>query len=232
MSNVKHAAAIAHLRFVCSLGLPSELLVPVIVDAMRAILGFSNIGFQWIGADGELAKIWFDQELSAVVFQEGGDPFVHARTMTGMMKLHGARLVPEWGDEFVARDYCDTMWKPQQFHIGIIGIVRTPSDDIGRSVIAVYRAAHDPPFLQADADLLTQTIPYLALAFGAWDEPAGTLVDTGRQGLLVADRNGSIHIATRSAIDLLFYASGANLADCRRSPRQMPASFSLVAAEK
>lgn len=227
MSNAKHTAAIAHLRLICTLGLPSELLVPAIAEALQALIGFSNIGFQWIGADGALEKIWFDQEISPVVVREYTDHFIDTQEMAckggiaRLIRLSDARLLPDWGGAFYATDYYEAIWRPLGFHIGVGGTIRAPFDSVGRCLITLYRAPDDSPFRQADADRLAQALPYLAHAFGINDEKPDAFVDTDEEGLLMVDRSGAIQLATRSAIDLLFYGSGANLAGCSQSPQRM-----------
>lgn len=235
MSRVKHAAAMAHLRLVCTLGLRPELLVPAIVEALQIMIGFSNIGFQWVARDGRLENIWFGQQLNPVVVREYADRFIHTpnvacrRGFAFMIRQNGVRMLPDWGAGFYASDYYDAIWRPLRFHWGLVGTVRAPCDVIGRSVVSVYRGAADKAFKQADADVLTQALPYLAHAFGSGDAPPAPYVDTADEGLLVVTRRGAIEFATDSAVDLLFYGSGANLNRCATSATAMTLVRRIVA---
>lgn len=227
MPTGKRTAAMAHLRLICTLGLPSEMLGAAIADALQALIGFSNLGVQWLGTDGRLKQIWFHQKLSPVIVREYTDHFVDSREMgcqggmPRLLNITGARLLPDWGAPFYQTSYYEAIWRPLGFHIGIVGAVRTPFDASSRGLVSLYRAPGEPAFLQADADRLAQTLPYLAHAFSAGTEDANAFIDTGEEGMLVANRSGAIEMATSCAIDLLFYGSGANLAECKHTPQAM-----------
>ncbi|MES2262972.1 MAG: helix-turn-helix transcriptional regulator [Pseudomonadota bacterium] len=227
MSNAKRTAATANLRLVCTLGLPSELLAPAIADALQALIGFSNLGIQWLRTDGSLEKIWFDQKLSPLIVREYTDHFIDTREMACkggipcLSRISGARLLPDWGDAFYRTDYYEAIWRPLGFHIGIVGAVRTPFDALNRGLFSLYRMPGELPFQQSDAERLTLALPYLAHAFSTGSEDPGTFTDTGEEGVLVVDRGGAIQMATPCATDLLFYGSGANLAGCTLTPQHM-----------
>lgn len=231
MSNGKRTAAMAHLRFLCTLGMPSEMLAPAIAEGLQTLIGFSNLGVQWLGLDGRLEKIWFDQKLSPVIVREYTDHFIDSREMacqgglSRLLNIGGAHLLPDWGDAFYQGSYYEAIWRPLAFHIGVVGAIRTPFDTSNRALVSLYRASGEAPFLQADADRLAQTLPYLAHAFSAGGEDAGTFIDTGEEGMLVVDRRGAIEMATPSAIDLFFYGSGANWAGCPQAPQAMAAQL-------
>jgi DNA-binding CsgD family transcriptional regulator len=227
MSNTKQTAAIAHFRLICTLGLPSESLVPAIGEALQALIGFSTFGVQWVDSEGSLEGIWFDQALNPAIVRSYTDHFIDTRTMahwgglSNLVRRRGAQLLPDWGAAFYRTEYYDAIWRPLGFHLALGATVYTGFTPVGRSILTLYRGMHEPAFRQGDVDKLNQAIPYLAHAFASNDEKNAQYVDTGEEGLLVVDRGGAIQLASRCATNLLFYGSGANRSACGCSPQDM-----------
>src|SRR4030095_8704837 len=71
---MKHARAIATVRELCSLGLPSELFVPALLESMHAVIPSARNLFDWIDSGGHIERYYFegaiDSKIARLYFNE------------------------------------------------------------------------------------------------------------------------------------------------------------------
>jgi hypothetical protein len=64
---MKNAAMLAHIRQLCCLGLPGELLMGALLPALRELVPSDSAGFFWVDARGDMANLYAERLLPADV---------------------------------------------------------------------------------------------------------------------------------------------------------------------
>lgn len=224
----KHVDAVADLRSLCRLGLPSRTLMPSLLEALRRIVPSLTSLFDWVDADGHIVDYYTEPPYVAQAAERYFAAFYNQRE-SELMPPYSERL--RYGDgvldnggaeaSFYRSDFYNEIWRPRGVQHSVQAVLR-----VGRVVLGALtlcRGRADSPFSARERQTLGLVLPYLSrsVATGAADD--GPWVPTGETGLLLSDDRGRLLHASSQGRRLLYMArhpmtdSGPDLAAAERA---------------
>ena len=212
---MKHARAIATVRELCSLGLPSELFVPALLEAMHAVIPSSRNLFDWIDSGGHIERYYFEGAIDSKIARLYFDEFYNRRESEAMPRFSDLALgsaVIRSAQELDRTSFYNSalyneIWRPQDLHYHLEGIIRR-GDGKALGSIVLYREKSDPIFIKEEEDLLATLIPYIARAMQLQAKSQEQFVGSRRRALVNLDHRGQILYLSRDAHKLLLLAHG------------------------
>jgi DNA-binding CsgD family transcriptional regulator len=212
---MKHARAIASVRELCSLGLPGELFVPALLEAMHAVIPSSRNLFDWIDSGGRIQRYYFEGPIDNKIARLYFDEFYNRRESEAMPRFSDLALgsvVIRSAQELDRTSFYDSalyneIWRPQDLHYHLEGIIRR-GDGKALGSMVLYREKTDPIFIKEEEDLLATLIPYIARAMQLQPKSQGQFVGSRRNALVNLDHRGQILHLSRDAHKLLLLAHG------------------------
>jgi hypothetical protein len=147
---MKHAATLAHIRQLCSLGLKPEEIMPAFLKALHDLVPSDSNAFFWIDDNSEITNICAERVLPADVMQlyfrkfyvDQESNFKHqyrrlAQSPQGVAALY-------LGESFYRSDYYNLVWRDLNAHHALYAAIGEHGDQLGQ--LSLYRAAKDPLF--------------------------------------------------------------------------------------
>jgi DNA-binding CsgD family transcriptional regulator len=128
----------------------------------------------------------------------------NARTQVGVQDradAHGAIGVDM--DRFLRSDFCNLSYRPSRSHWFMRLMVREGGTGRALGCVTLYRGPQDRPWSPADKRRLAGLAPFLAQVLGEASTGEDPLVDSGRRGLIIADRTGRVVHLSRPGLHLL-----------------------------
>jgi DNA-binding CsgD family transcriptional regulator len=212
----------------CSLGLPGELLIPALLEALHGVIPSARNLFDWTDVGGNLVRYYFEGPIDHAINRRYFDEFHNRRerevmptfrqAVTGRAVIHGAAELDNAA--FYRSSLYNEIWRPQGLHTRIEAIVRGSR---GRTLgsLVLYRAQSDPAFSPADERLLASAVPYIARALEADPAlPRDFVPRHDRRAQLSLDSQGELVHLSQDAHKLLLLAHGGITPDdASRAPR-------------
>ena len=155
---MKHTRAIATVRELCSLGLPSELFIPALLEAMHAVVPSARNLFDWIDGGGRIERYYFEGAIDGRITRLYFDEFYNRRESEAMPRFWicvGSTIIRSAQEldrtSFYNSALYNEIWRPQDLHYHLEGIIRR---DDGKALgsIVLYRQRRDPVFIKEKAD--------------------------------------------------------------------------------
>jgi DNA-binding CsgD family transcriptional regulator len=216
---MKHARAVAAVRDLCSLGLPGELFVPALLEAMHAVIPSSRNLFDWIDGSGHIERYYFEGPIDNRIARLYFDEFYNRReseAMPAFSDLARGGSVIRAARELDRRSFYDSalyneIWRPQSLHYHLEAIIRR-GDGKALGSLVLYREKNEPIFSREEEDLLAALVPYIARAMQSRaqrrDPAPEQFVGSRRNALVNLDDRGRIVYLSRDAHKLLLLAHG------------------------
>jgi DNA-binding CsgD family transcriptional regulator len=216
---MKHAQAVAAVRELCSLGLPSELFVPALLEAMHAVIPSSRNLFDWIDSGGRIERYYFEGAIDSRIAKLYFDEFYNRRESEAMPRFSDVALggsVIRGARELDRTSFYDSalyneIWRPQDLHYHLEAIIRR-ADGKALGSMVLYREKTDPIFTREEEALLATLVPYIARAMQLQtkrrEHVQEQFVGSRRRALVNMDPHGRILHLSRDAHKLLLLAHG------------------------
>ena len=215
----KSAADRAEVRFkqLCCLGLSGEAIMPALLDEVRTIIPSYGGNFFFADADGALGNFCDDNpespKVAALYLEQfhdrpntGGISFTEAmHTDFGVTSLEEALLIDI--DTFRRNDFYNLIMRPLGYDGFLRLTVREPGRRLGLGSLTVHRSPGEAQFTAADRRRLAALEPFVAHALSHNGEDDEHLVDSGKNGLIVADSEGTPIYFSCEGRRLLFLAT-------------------------
>jgi DNA-binding CsgD family transcriptional regulator len=227
---MKRTSDIAGIRSLCALGLPSEQLIPAILEALHAIIPSACNLFDWTDARGNLVRYFFEGPIDPEVTRRYFEEFHNRREEEAMpafrQVLAGAvvRSAAELDHPgFFRSALYNEIWKPQGLHYRVEAIIHgSGRQPLGSLVL--YRAPGDALFTKQEEALLGGLVPYIARALERGSAlPNDYVARRSRRALLSLSSEGALQHISQDAHKLLLLAHGGITPDSAgRAPGQEP----------
>jgi len=225
---MKHAHRIAQIRALCSLGLPAELLIPALLEALHRVIPSARNLFDWTDAQGNLVRYYFEGPINHEINRHYFEEFHNRRereVMPGFRQAVTGRAVIRSAAEihnaaFYRSALYNEIWRPQGLYTRIEAIVRTLRGQLLGSLV-LYREESDPPYTADDEELLAAAVPYIARALeGESTIPRDYVPRHDRRAQLSLTADGALAHVSADAHKLLLLAHGGITPDdASRAPR-------------
>lgn len=211
-------SALRGLQALCQAALPSDTLVPALLEALHGVVPSSRNLFDWTDDDGRLLRYHFEGPIDPVIAQLYFDEFHNRRESEAMLPFQALRdrAAGVYGPEQLDRPgFHETalyheIWKPQGLHTRLETVLRGRHGRLLGSLV-LYRAPGEPAFTAAERQRLARQLPLLAQALEA-GEPAAAdephLPAPGPAETLLLDADGRPGHASAGAWQLLLMAEG------------------------
>lgn len=226
-SPMKRANDIANIRALCALGLPSEQLVPALLEALHRIIPSKCNLFDWTDPKGNLVRYYFEGPIDAEVTRHYFEVFHNRRekeVMPAFRDVVDAPVVRRAAEldhaGFFRSALYNEIWKPQ----GLCSRVEAVIHGTGRrplGSLVLYRGPGDAAFTRRDESLLATMVPYIARALETDGEiPQDYVRRHNRSAHLSLSSQGKLQQVSRDAQKLLLLAHGGITPEgAARTPR-------------
>jgi DNA-binding CsgD family transcriptional regulator len=159
------------LRTLCAMGLPPQLLIPAVLEALHGVIDSSRNLFDWVGSEATLTHYYVEGTVDVPIAKHYFCDFYNQREALAMPAFaslgHAKELVRGARDldqpAFYQSDLYREIWLPQGLHSRIEGVVRGARGQLLGSLV-LYRGPQMPVFTPADEAALAQLLPMIASA--------------------------------------------------------------------
>ena len=216
----KRATAAVHA--LCASGLPGEVLIPTLLEALHDLIPSDRNLFDWTDDEGQLLNYFIegpvDTEVARLYFEQFHN-HKEADCMPAFASLRGAPAGVRAARELNHAGFFDSalyneVWRPQGMHTRIEGVVRSGKGRLLGSLV-LYRGPHDRPFTSTEERTLESILPALARSLERCRQPASApLTDRlhvrGREPseTVLLDFSGRVLHTSPGAERLLMLADG------------------------
>ena len=214
---MKNAAATAHIRQLCSLGLGGEAIMPALCAAMHQVIPSYAANFLWAGDDGEIDNMYCEYHLPKVVelyvseydkFRNDLPDFAESVRSGRMTHL---RVTPKG---FLRSETYKQIYRPYGYHHALGGTPREAGRGLGGMVL--FRRPKESAFTADEEREMAYLMRYVAHGLARRSDQDETFVDGPKSGLVIMNRSGvAVHVST-GARELLYLATHAKV-----GPREM-----------
>lgn len=222
---MKRAADIASIRSLCALGLPSEQLIPAILDALHQIIPSARNLFDWTDGQGNLVRYFIEGPIDTAVTRHYFDEFHNRReqeVMPAFRRVLEGAVVRSAGEldnpAFFRSALYNEVWKPQGLHYRVEAIVHGSGNRPLGSLV-LYRAPADAIFTKDEEALLGAFVPYIARAL---ERGGGSSQDyvarRGHRVHLSLTSEGALQCLSQDAHKMLLLAHGGITPDSAGRP--------------
>lgn len=216
---MKRVAAIAQIRLLCTQALPGEVVVSHVLSTLRGVIRCHTAVFFWVGADGGIPHIHWEEEVPVEMVCRFGTEFLNRGPgpigvgfARSVRLFQGVRVLPDWGAGFYRTGFYEAMWRPMGAHHALQASIREHGNGPMLGSLLLYRDEREPAFGDEEHRLLAQAIPYLGHALACQPQPVSEYADTDDEALLVVDLQGRIRRSCERASPLLLAALHPHLA--------------------
>jgi DNA-binding CsgD family transcriptional regulator len=234
---MKRAAPIANIRSLCALRLPSEQLIPAILETLHGIIPSACNLFDWTDARGNLERYYFEGPISPEVARHYFHEFHNRREQEVMpaFQLVLERAVLRSASELDNPDFFrsalyNEIWKPQGLYYRVEAIIHgSRQQPLGSLVL--YRAPGETIFSKDEEALLGALVPYIARAL---ETEAALPLDyarrPGRRAQLSMSNEGELQYVSQDAHRMLLLAHGGITPDAagRMSRRETSPTLGVL----
>lgn len=228
---MKRASEFAGLRSLSGMGLPPEIFIPAVLEALHGIIPSSRNLFDWVDANGNLVRYYFegpiDHAIAAHYFEEfhnrreGEVMPTFRQAVNGRSVIRSAEELDHPG--FFRSALYNEIWRPQGLHTRIEAVIKgVLGQPLGSLVL--YRGEGERRFSREDEALLAQAARYVArgLEVPSAGLLGGDFVDRrDRRAVLSLSPDGELlHLSTDALKLLLLSHGGVTPDNVSRAPRR------------
>jgi DNA-binding CsgD family transcriptional regulator len=206
------------LKQICCLGLEQQVLMPLVLRELHAVVPSHWNGFFWCDSMGNITNIYTESpkamELVPFYFRE----FYNNRELEvfqGWQRVCRDLTRPTRFDallrvdrrRFLRHAFYAEMLGPLEFDTGVFTALRDQGRPLG--FLLAVRARGDLPFTRSDLWQLEQLAPFIthALVHSGEQRQHDWLDSPSDEGLIISDQHGRIEWMTPSARSMLILAS-------------------------
>lgn len=217
----KHSATVAHFRKLCCLGLPSQTVVPALLQVLHELIPAHTARFIWCDHRGEITGVYAENTDEYVIgerfFREYRGKVDKVWPQFALVARRGPGVgytLPYQTAAFYGSNYYNLFERPVGVHHLLDAVIADERGPLG--CVILTRSQGAKLFSSAEQALLASLIHYFAHALrtpGRADPPFAERI---RSGLIVTDRRGRIRYADAEGTHLLMIAS------CGSPSRRLP----------
>jgi DNA-binding CsgD family transcriptional regulator len=200
------------------MGLPGEVFIPALLEALHGIIPSARNLFDWTDDDGQLIRYYFEGPVDHEINKHYFDAFHNQReaevmpsfrqAVTGRAVIHSAEMLDR--PEFFRSALYNEIWRPQRLHTRVEAVVRgIRGQPLGSLVL--YRGPGERKFTRTEEALLSQVVPYVARGLQAAGADLGQIEFTSRRdrrAVLSLGEHGDLLHLSADALKLLLLAHG------------------------
>jgi len=228
---MKRSADLARLRSLAAMGLPGEMFIPALLEALHDIIPSDRNLFDWTDSAGQLVRYYFEGPIDYAINEHYFETFHNRReaevmpsfkeAVTGRSVVHSAEELDR--PEFFRSALYNEIWRPQRLHTRTEAIVRgVRGQPLGSLVL--YRGPGQRKFTRAEEDLLAQIVPYVSRGLEAPSAELGGMeyvVNRDRRAVLCLGSGGDVlHLSSDALKLLLLSHGGVTPHKASRAPRR------------
>lgn len=214
---MKQVAAAAHIRQLCSLGLPAEAIMPALLRSIHVPAPCDFAAFFWVDDAGDMTHMYSEKMLSAEAtgryFERHYESAIHAfrERILAMARDREPSRETVVDAKTRASDYYREILEPLGAYRILHAIVQDRGSPLG--LMALYRPQEAAAFGAAERTIVETACRYLLPALRCEAGPAGTdqFRESGQAALLVCARDGQVKQASGRGHALLAQASGCRI---------------------
>src|SRR3954468_3555175 len=155
-----------HIRQLCCLGLPGEQLMPVLLKAVRQLVGADSAGFFWVDAHGDMTNLYAERLLPEPVmrlyferyYDADDSSFRHA--FIERATAEDAVVATSTSDALAQSPYYNDVFRHLDAHHVLYGVARAQGHAVGQ--LSLYRPKSARPFASAQRAELASIMHYVA----------------------------------------------------------------------
>lgn len=213
--DAKRSNELTTIRQACSMGLPSRVLMPIVLAHLRAAIPTACAQFTWANEAGRIADFWSDtfmpRRMAWIIthhkrYERDAGTSFHDLVTFGQPTGNLRRW---WQEGFEQTSTYAAVFAPYRFKWMLDGVVRDAMRPYG--CIALIRRADEPDFSAAEEDLLARALPYVAHAMRVEAARPARFVRSGRSALLLCDEAGTVLEWSGRAHELCVFALVENI---------------------
>ncbi len=218
MGRMKHAADMARLRALASMGLTPQAFIPALLELLHELIPSDRNLFDWTDTRGRLLYYYFegdvDPEINRHYFEVFHNrkeaevmPSFHEALSSGLVVHSAARLERP---EFFRSALYNEIWRPQRLHTRLEAVIRGAGGALMGSLV-LYRGPGERSFCRAEELLLERLVPYVSLGLqaGAMAEACRDYSQRpDRRAMLCLGPQGKLLHLSPQALKLLLLAHG------------------------
>lgn len=208
---MKSFEALAHIRQLSCLGLPSEVVIPRMLEVIHHLVPSQTYSFVWTDANGSPANMFAPDLLkSTMTFMAEN---YHLCQKPGELSIealvNGPKMVGNMANWYARGAYERTVAANEVFNPQ--GTPRTLDltirDESGpRGLVLIHRGARDGSFKAAEQRVLASLAPWFLQALDGARTFSGRYADAEDEAVLLCGLDGEILEASAGAGRLLLYA--------------------------
>jgi DNA-binding CsgD family transcriptional regulator len=226
------AAARAHVRQLCSLGLGEPAILPELLRAVSTVISSGPNVFEAVTSGYEKTAYvvlerpqpdlldLFYRDLNGAFRQEMD---AHRNWWRRNSTRRVCSDVKEmFGDRYFYSDFYHQICRPLDQHHLVSSLICEGNRPLG--LLHLYRAEREPPFSERETRDLAGLLPHVAHGMTVREQWSDSFVDSGRSARLIIDACGRLTHHSETAAQLLYIASRSGMIPS-------PTSGSLSSAE-
>ena len=213
----KKSAEMARLRQTCSLGLPSRVVMPQILEELHQIVMSDRVHFAWSDQRGNVINGYYEKPdaIALDYFQHNHERYQAEFGLTYRQTLligkPTGNLRSPVNAGFELTESYHHLFRALGLEHTLDGVVRNRNGPLG--LVCLLRRQGNPDFSAEDEENLTQTLPYIAHAISHEVKTPDSFVESGDAGLMVFDPAGELKYQSLKAKELCPYLLAENLTD-------------------
>lgn len=207
----KHAAAVAHFRQLCCLGLGAQAIIPSLLEALHPIVPSYWNRIIVCNDSGEVAYVYAENPEAyagaELYFREFAGTSKDSLPTLAEVVTSGSGVgawLPHQHAKYYRSDHYNLVERPYNVHHMLDALIVDERGPLAGVILA--RDKKTRPFKSSDAALLRFLIPYFAHAMRDQRDLDAALADTGQTGLVIADQHGGIRLANSNGVQFLAMA--------------------------
>ncbi|MFO1316540.1 MAG: helix-turn-helix transcriptional regulator [Burkholderiales bacterium] len=203
-----------HIRQLCCLGVTGEQLMPVLLKAVRQLVGAESAAFFWVDAEGDMTSLYAERLLPAPVMQLYFERFYDAgessfrRAFAERARQPDPVIAVSATSAAERTAYYNEVMRHLDAHHVLYGIVREQGRSLGQ--LSLYRPKSARTFSTAERGELSAIMRYVAhgVSQRTGHDPAGAgLLDAGDDAVMLVDFAGRVRQLPAAAQKLLALAT-------------------------
>ena len=228
---MKRSADLARLRSLAAMGLPGEMFIPALLEALHDIIPSDRNLFDWTDSTGQLVRYYFEGPIDHAINAHYFEMFHNRResevmpsfkeAVTGRSVIHSAEELDR--PAFFRSALYNEIWRPQRLHTRTEAIVRgVRGQPLGSLVL--YRGPGQRKFTRAEEVLLARIVPYVSRGLEAPSAELGGMeyvVNRDRRAVLCLGAGGDVMHLSPDALKILLLSHGGVTPErASRAPRR------------
>ncbi len=209
---MKQGKAQAYVRQLCCLGLSKEIMLPELLRSLHSLIPSEDNFFAGLDQNYSPAYVLAEQfafEALDIYLNQPAQLFTPEYNIRAVQWFTAHRVLPDFrilDQRFYQRDFYHLVMRLSNHHYALQGAVSQSGRIVG--MVVLCRPPNQPPFNASHRQQFEQVLPYLDHGLQtARSETYQDYVDSGRSGLIILSRDGTVVSLSKAARTLLFLAT-------------------------